>query len=111
MAGWTLPDELLREAPAYAPGPRDLADLELLLSGALAPLSGYPTREDLASITRTGRLADATPWPVRFTLEVPAPVVAGLDLGDPARRAIVLTDPEGAPLAAVDVVDAWPTGD
>jgi sulfate adenylyltransferase len=111
MDGWALPDEVLREAPAYAPRPRELADLELLVSGALAPLAGFPTQADLASIARAGRLADGTPWPVRLTLEVPAPLVAGLDLTDPYRRILVLTDPEGAPLAAVDVIDVWPAAD
>src|SRR5688572_2951360 len=111
MNGWALPDEVLREAPAHAPRPRELADLELLLSGALAPLAGFPTRADLAAITRTGRLADGTPWPVRLTLEVPAALAAGLDLTNPYQRVLVLTDPEGTPLAAVDAADVWPTGE
>jgi sulfate adenylyltransferase len=111
MTGWALPDDVLREAPAHAPRPRELADLELLLSGALAPLTGLPTEADLQSIARTGRLADGTPWPVPITLSVPASVVAGLDLANPLRRALVLTDPEGTPLAAVDVVDVWPVAD
>jgi sulfate adenylyltransferase len=111
MNGWALPDEVIRAAPAHAPRPRELGDLELLLSGALAPLTGFPTRADLAAIARTGRLADGTPWPVQLSLEVPAPIVAGLDPLDPLRRVLVLTDPEGAPLAAVDVADVWPTGE
>ena len=68
--GWVLPDELLRDAPAYTPRPYELADLELLLSGAYAPLSGFLGRADLASVARRGRLADATPGrcrsPCRF---------------------------------------------
>ena len=110
MTGWALPDEVLREAPAHAPRPRELADLELLMSGAYAPLTGLPTRADLAAIARTGRLADGTPWPVRLTLDVPAPLVAGLDLANPFQRVIVVTDPDGTPVAVVDVVDTWPTG-
>jgi len=82
--GWVLPDELLRDAPAYTPRPYELADLELLLSGAYAPLSGFLGRADLASVARRGRLADATPWPVPVTLQVPAEVVSGLDLNNPA---------------------------
>ena len=49
MNGWALPDEVLRNAPAYAPRPRELADLELLLAGALTPLTGFPTSADLDS--------------------------------------------------------------
>ena len=108
MNGWALPDEVLRNAPAYAPRPRELADLELLLSGALTPLTGFPTRADLDSISRNGRLVDGTPWPVRLTLSAPAGLVSALDTTNPLKRVLVLTDPEGAPLAAVDTTDIWP---
>ena len=33
MNGQALPDELLRDAPTFAPNAAELADLELLLSG------------------------------------------------------------------------------
>jgi sulfate adenylyltransferase len=109
MNGWVLPDAVLRDAPTHAPRMRELADLELLLSGAVEPLSGFNTRADLDAITRSGRLADGTPWPVRVTLEVPAGLVEGIDITNPLKRVITLTDPEGAPLAAIDAVDVWPT--
>jgi sulfate adenylyltransferase len=86
MNGWVLPEEVLREAPTYAPRSRELADLELLLSGALAPLTGFPTRADLEAIGRTGQLADGTPWPVRLTLEVPSALTESLDPGNPLKR-------------------------
>lgn len=108
MNGWALPDELIREAPTYAPSVRELADLELLLLGALAPLSGFHTRADLESIAASGKLADGTPWPVPITLTVPTDLVSGLDTTNPLKRVLVLTDPEGAPLAALDAVDVWP---
>lgn len=109
--GWALPDEVLRDAPTYTPRPYELADLELLLSGAYAPLTGFHTRADLASVNRNARLADGTPWAVPITLEVPTEIVERFDLTNPLRRALVLTDPEGAPVAALDVVDVWPTRD
>jgi sulfate adenylyltransferase len=107
MSGWALPDSVLNGAPAYAPRPFELGDLELLLSGAYAPLTGFHGRAELNSLARRGRLPDGTPWPVPVTLEVPDDVVAGLDAGNPLRRVLVLTDPEGAPVAAVDAVDIW----
>src|SRR5690606_36210137 len=110
-AGWVLPEEVLAGAPSYTPRPAELADLELLLNDALAPLSSLPTRADLTAITQHGRLADGTPWPVPLTLEIPTALLADLDLGNPLRRALIITDPEGAPVAAVDVVDAWHTRD
>jgi sulfate adenylyltransferase len=111
MNGWVLPDELLRDAPSYAPRPRELADLELLLSGALPPLTGFHTQADLQAIARGSRLADGTPWPVPITLEVPTKLVAGLDTTNPLKRVLVLTDPEGAPIAALDTVDVWSARD
>src|SRR5688572_27821053 len=102
MNGWVLPEEVLREAPAYTPRPHELADLELLLTDAYAPLSGFLGRADLAAIRRASRLADGTPWPVPVTLEVPEQLIGQLDLANPMRRVLVLTDPEGAPVAALD---------
>ncbi|MDT5028650.1 MAG: sulfate adenylyltransferase [Micromonosporaceae bacterium] len=109
MNGWVLPEELLRDAPSYTPRTRELADLELLLSDALTPLVGFHTSADLDAITRRGQLADGTPWQVKVTLEVPASLVASLDTTNPLKRVLVLTDPEGALIAALDAVDIWPT--
>jgi sulfate adenylyltransferase len=109
MNGWVLPEEVLRDAPGYVPRPRELADLELLLNGALAPLTGFHTRADLEAIGRSARLADGTPWQIKITLEVPASLVDSIDTSNPLKRVVVLTDPEGVPLAALDAVDVWPT--
>src|SRR5688572_45949 len=106
--GWVLPDGVLRDAPAFTPRPTDLADLELLVSGAFAPLTGYLGRTDLVSMRRTGRLSDGTPWPVPLTLEVPTSVVDQLEVDNPLKRVLVLSDAEGAPVAAVDVTEVWP---
>ena len=82
--GSVLPEDVLRDAPSYTPRPHELADLELLLSGAYAPLTGFLGRADLTALRRRGRLADGTPWPVAVTLEIPAEIAAGLDLERPA---------------------------
>ena len=105
---WVLPDDVLHVAPTYTPRPHELADLELLLSGAYAPLTGFLGRADLASVTRRGRLADGTPWPVPVTLTVPASLVDRIDVTNPLHRALILTDTEGAPVALLDVTDVWP---
>lgn len=111
MNGWVLPADLLRQAAVHTLGARDLADLELLLDGALAPLAGYPTQADLDSITRRAQLADGTPWPVALRLEVSASSVEALDPGNPLRRVLVLADAEGTAVAAIDAVAVWPTRD
>ena len=109
MSAWVLPDEVLRDAPSFTPRPAELADLELLLSGAYAPLTGFLGRADLTAVARTGRLADGTSWPVPVTLEAPQALADKLDTANPLRRALIVTDPEGAPVAAVDVTEVWPT--
>jgi sulfate adenylyltransferase len=109
--GSVLPEDVLRDAPSFTPRPYELADLELLLSGAYAPLIGFLGPADLASLSRSGRLADGTPWPVPVTCEVPGEVASALDPSDPGRRALVLTDMEGAPVAAIEVTDVWQTGE
>jgi sulfate adenylyltransferase len=107
--GWVLPDEVLRDAPTHTPRPYELADLELLLNGAYTPLTGFLGQADVASLTRRGQLADGTPWAVPVTLEVPDRLLDGLDLDNPLHRALILTDNEGAPVAAVDVTEVWST--
>ena len=111
MNGSVLPEDVLRDAPSYTPRPHELADLELLLSGAYAPLTGFLGRADLTALSRRGTLADGASWPVAVTLEVPREMADSLDLDDPVHRTVVLTDPEGAPVAALEATDVWPTED
>jgi len=65
-------------APQYCPTPRELDDLELLLSGALAPLSNFGTSS--ADVSDPG-----------ITLSLPS------ELAD--AHEVELVDPEGLPLA------------
>jgi sulfate adenylyltransferase len=79
LAGW----------PAWTPDEAQLGELELLLAGALAPQAGY--------LPPAGNPWPG-PWPFATTLAVPAAAapVEGHDH-------LVLTDPEGAPLAVLAV--------
>ncbi|CAM3825300.1 adenylyl-sulfate kinase [Nocardiopsis gilva] len=85
-------------APVFTPDPVTLAHLELILNGGY-PLPGFMTSEEAASTIKHGRLPDGTPWPVPVTLPVPD------TLADAER--LVLADPEGAPLAELDVSERW----
>jgi len=49
---------------------RELADLELIATGAASPLQGFLTSGDYASVLERMRLADGTVWPLPFTLAV-----------------------------------------
>jgi sulfate adenylyltransferase len=96
-----LPAELAAW-PAWTPGEEQLGELELITSGAFAPLTGYLTAADLAAVSARGELADGTPWPFPVTLTVPATVVpADADH-------LVLQDPEGSPLAVVSITERSP---
>ncbi|MEU4508084.1 adenylyl-sulfate kinase [Nonomuraea wenchangensis] len=79
----------------WTPEPHELADLELLLSGAFAPLTGFLGHDDLHAVHERGTLADGTPWPAPVTLHLPAEVSPGDE--------VTLLDPEGLPLAALTV--------
>ncbi|WP_034590852.1 adenylyl-sulfate kinase [Hamadaea tsunoensis] len=100
---WVLTEQDLLTASAYTPDPVELSDLQMILSGAYAPLDGFMSRADCEAIERTGRLAKDGVWPP-ITLTVPEGVL------DPGAKALLLTDQEGAPVAAVQVAEQWPTG-
>jgi sulfate adenylyltransferase len=59
-----------RRLPPITLDPRELADLELIATGAASPLRGFLTSEDYASVLERMRLADGTVWPLPFTLAV-----------------------------------------
>jgi sulfate adenylyltransferase len=98
-----LPAELA-SWPAWAPDEEQLGELELITSGAFAPLAGYLTAADLAAVAARGELADGTGWPVPVTLTVPAAAVPA-DAGH-----LVLQDPEGSPLAVVEITERAAAG-
>jgi sulfate adenylyltransferase len=87
IAGW----------PSWTLDQRQLADLELLLSGAFAPLTGFMGAADVAAVTGQATLADGTPWPFPVTLELPEDAIP------PDAGHVMLHDPEGTPLAALSV--------
>ncbi|HEY3734738.1 MAG TPA: hypothetical protein VGL63_12565, partial [Streptosporangiaceae bacterium] len=92
LAGW----------PACTLSEAQLGDLELLTSGAFAPLRGFMDAAEVAAVTERGTLADGTPWPMPVTLDVPAAA-----LPDGATR-LVLQDPEGSPLAVLALTEQVP---
>src|SRR5207248_2819076 len=85
--------------PACTLGEAQLGDLELLISGAFAPLRGFMDAAEVAAVTERGTLADGTPWPMPVTLDVPPAA-----LPDGATR-LVLQDPEGSPLAVLAITE------
>lgn len=107
MTAEQLPAELA-DWPAWTPSEEQLGELELLLSGAFAPLEGYLSSADLAAVTARRELADGTPWPVPLTLTVPAETVPEPVSPSTGDR-LVLQDPEGSPLGLLTISERTPT--
>ena len=76
-----------------------LGDLELLLSGALAPLTGFMTVADTTAVADSWRLANGTlPGPDNAGRAGQVPAAPGA-----APDRILLADPEGTPLAVMTI--------
>ena len=110
--GGALPDLLVRDPSLAADvraralratnlvlGERALADLELLATGAYAPLRGFLGRDDTRRVLEEMRLSDGTLWPVPVTLPVPAPLDEG--------TVLALRDVDGELLALLRVEEAF----
>src|SRR5207247_11009430 len=81
--------------------------LEMIATGVLSPLEGYPGSKDYVSILERGRLADGTPWTLPPTL---APGDdAGRGVVDRVREgeALALIDPSGVPIAILHVQEKY----
>ena len=100
-----LPRRLSREWLSWDLTPRQLCDLELLLSGGFSPLRGFMSQAEYSSVRDHARLPDSTLWPIPITLDVPEEFAGKLYTG----AIVALRDPEGMMLAALHVSDIFPT--
>lgn len=94
---------LARDWPSWDLSPRQLCDLELLLDGSLAPLEGFLSREEVASVARDLRLPDGRLWAMPIVLDVPPAVAEAAS----ACGHLALRDSEGVMLAALGVEQAF----
>ncbi|MBV8452587.1 MAG: sulfate adenylyltransferase, partial [Deltaproteobacteria bacterium] len=67
--------------PAVTLNARDLADLEMLATGAFSPLTGYMVEADYSRSRDEMRLASGVPWPIPITLGVEEAAAQGLSRG------------------------------
>ena len=91
-----------RTLPGLDVGPRELADIFMLATGALAPLTGFASEEDYQSILERGRLAGGQPFTIPVTLRV----------DDEQRAAVrgadrIVLRVAGEPVAVVEVSGAF----
>ena len=92
-----------REWPSWDVTPRQLCDLELLLSGGFSPLDGFLRRKDYERVITDMRLAGGAIWPMPITLDLPEDFAGKLAAGG----TLALRDAEGVMLAALHVEDVW----
>lgn len=106
LAGQDKVDELKHEShqlPSVTLNGRQLCDLEMLVTGAFSPLTGFMGQADYESTLNNMRLADGTLWPIPITLGVSASTAEGLSTGS----RLTLRDLEGFPLAIMTISDCW----
>ena len=97
----------IADPPAYTLTQDQLADLELLLSGAFTPLEEFMTDADVAAVRAARQLADGTPFPIVVALDVPAEAAPGR-CGAAAADRLPLADPEGTPVAVLHITERTP---
>ncbi len=76
---------------------RQLFDLEMLMVGGFAPLTGFMNEADYHRVVKEMRLSDGTLFPIPIVLDVPNS--AEFEVGE----SIVLCDQYGNPLAVMDI--------
>jgi sulfate adenylyltransferase len=93
-----------KEWPSWDLTPRQLCDLELLVTGGFSPLRGFMNRADYEGVCHNMRLADGTLWPMPVTLDVTEEFAKKLT---PGTSKVALRDPEGVMLAVLNVEEVW----
>jgi sulfate adenylyltransferase len=92
-----------RDWPSWDLSPRQLCDIELLMSGGFSPLRGFMNRADYESVCEKMRLSNGTIWPMPIVLDVTEEFAKKLNPG----KIVALRDAEGVMLAALHVEDVW----
>jgi len=82
---------------------RQLCDLEMLINGAMSPLTGYMDKKIYDSVVNSARLPDSLLWPMPIVLDINSELAAKLSPGDK----IALRDTEGFMPAVLTVSDIW----
>ena len=90
--------------PSWDLTPRQVCDVELLLSGGFSPLRGFLNRADYEGVCHSLRLANGTLWPMPITLDVTEEFAKSLR---PGSSKVALRDGEGVMLAVLSVEDVW----
>lgn len=88
---------------SWAMTARQICDLEMLLTGAFAPLANFMGEADYHSVVENMHLTNGQFWPVPIALDVSKTFADSLNLGE----TIALRDEEGVLLATFLVKERW----
>jgi sulfate adenylyltransferase len=89
--------------PTVALNARDLADLEMLASGAFSPLTGFMGEADYTRSRDEMRLASGVPWSIPITLGVVETAARGLGPG----QCVGLATEAGTRLAILELAEVY----
>lgn len=89
--------------PSWTLTPRQVCDVELLLTGGFSPLEGFMSRADYEGVCHEMRLNSGVLWPMPITLDVTEEFARTIA----SRGRVALRDREGALLAVLTVEDVW----
>ena len=95
--------EQVKDLPSWDLTPRQLCDVEMILQGAFAPLTGFHTQADYQQVLAKMRLSSGELSPMPVTLAVSETFVENLELG----QQIVLRDAEYVAIALMRVESIW----
>jgi sulfate adenylyltransferase len=90
------------QQPKIALGPREAADLEMLATGALSPLTGFMVEKDYRPVLEEMRLASGLAWSIPITLSLDDPGLKRVGRSD----AVALTIAD-RPVAVVQVEQVY----
>ena len=89
--------------PAITLSQRQQCDLELLVTGALSPLTGFMNQREYESVVENTTLSDGTVWPLPYYLDLTEEQAESINVGDK----IALRDVEGFMPAILTVESKW----
>jgi sulfate adenylyltransferase len=93
-----------REWSSWDLTPRQICDLELLMSGGFSPLRGFMTQADYTCVCHKMHLGSGVLWPMPITLDVKEDFAKTLT---PGSSKVALRDAEGVMLAVLHVEEVW----
>jgi sulfate adenylyltransferase len=97
--------EAAREAanhPKIEIGPREAADLEMLATGAMSPLTGFMVEKDYRPVIEEMRLSSGLPWSIPITLSTDDEGLKRIGRSDTVTLAL-----DGRPVALLNVEQAY----